>query len=70
MTRENQIGDFIIIEKMEGEPEYTDRAGTIEYIDGAGQLHGDWGGLAVIPGKDIYKTLIRAEKMKKTSKNT
>ena len=31
---------------------YTGRKGVIEYIDDKGQLHGTWGGLAVIPEID------------------
>ena len=31
---------------------YNGRSGVVEYIDSLGQLHGTWGGLAVIPGVD------------------
>lgn len=47
-----KVGDKIRIIKMAGEPQYTGREGTIELIDDAGQLHGTWGGLAVIPEED------------------
>ena len=31
--------------------------GTVELVDGIGQLHGTWGGLAAIPGEDIIRIL-------------
>ena len=43
MNPKVKVGDEIKIIKMEGEPNYTGRQGIIEYIDGAGQLHGNWG---------------------------
>ena len=48
------IGDRIRIEYMEGEPQYTGREGKVTSIDGIGQLHGTWGGLAVIPEADVF----------------
>lgn len=33
------------------------KEGTILFIDGAGQLHGDWGGLAIIPEVDEFEIL-------------
>ena len=33
------------------------KEGVIELIDGSGQLHGTWGGLAVIPGLDMYEVI-------------
>lgn len=47
-----KVGDKIRIIDMDGEPQYAGREGIIELIDDAGQLHGTWGGLAVIPGVD------------------
>ena len=44
-----KIGDTIKIIKMEGEPQYADREGVVTHIDDAGQIHGTWGGCAVIP---------------------
>ena len=49
-----KIGDTIYIEYIEGEPQYTGRIGIVRSIDDMGQLHGSWGGLAVIPGIDRY----------------
>ena len=36
---------------------YNGRSGVVEHIDSKGQLHGTWGGLAVIPGVDEIDTL-------------
>ena len=41
--------DTIKIIKMDGEPQYTNREGVVTHIDDAGQIHGTWGGCAVIP---------------------
>lgn len=49
-----KIGDKIHIISMSDEPHYSGREGVIRSIDGLGQLHGSWGGLAVIPGEDIF----------------
>ena len=46
---------------MKGEPNYSGRIGTIELIDDMGQLHGSWGGCAVILGEDSYR-IIDADK--------
>ena len=42
-----KVGQKIRIKSMDGEPRYCGKVGTIESIDDIGQLHGDWGGLAV-----------------------
>lgn len=52
-----KIGDLIKVIKMEGEPDYSNRVGTVTAIDGIGQLHGTWGGLAIIPEKETYQVL-------------
>lgn len=52
-----KIGDLIKVIKMEGEPDYSNRVGTVTAIDGIGQLHGTWGSLAIIPEKDTYQVL-------------
>lgn len=46
---------------MQNEPNYTNRIGVITHIDDAGQLHGNWGGLAVIPEVDQYTILKKEE---------
>lgn len=37
--------------------EYSGREGIITHIDSLGQLHGTWGGLAVIPEEDEIEVL-------------
>ena len=49
-----KIGDTIKIIKMEGEPQYTDREGVVTHIDDAGQIHGTWGGCAIITEVDEF----------------
>ena len=34
---------------------YDGKEGVIEYIDAIGQLHGSWGGLAIIPDVDEFE---------------
>lgn len=41
-------GDKIRIIEMIGEPNYTGREGIVTYIDDAKQIHGTWGGLALL----------------------
>lgn len=48
------VGDTIYIDWMDGEPQYCGRVGIITSIDDAGQLHGTWGGCALIPGVDSF----------------
>lgn len=49
-----KVGDKIRIIIMQGEPQYTGKEGTVEYIDDAGQIHGTWGGCALIPETDSW----------------
>ena len=51
------IGDRIKIIHMEGEPQYTNREGVVTHIDDAGQIHGTWGGCALIPEIDTFVIL-------------
>ena len=48
------IGDKIKIIHMKGEPHYKDREGIVTHIDDAEQIHGTWGGCAVIPEIDEF----------------
>ena len=57
-----KIGDVIRIIRMYDDggkdtqaAAYAGKTGTVEHIDSIGQLHGTWGGLAVIPGVDEFK---------------
>ena len=52
-----KVGQKIRIVSMDGEPNYSGREGVIESIDSIGQLHGTWGGLAVIPETDSYEVI-------------
>lgn len=48
------VGDTIKIINMSGEPHYSGREGKVTSIDDLGQIHGTWGGCALIPGEDSY----------------
>ena len=57
-----KIGDTIRIIRMNDDGgkdlqtrKYNGRSGVVEHIDSIGQLHGTWGGLAVIPGVDDFE---------------
>jgi hypothetical protein len=52
-----KVGQKIKIIDMEGEPHYSGREGVIKHIDDMGQLHGTWGGLAVVPETDSYEVI-------------
>lgn len=52
-----KVGQKIRIVFMDGEPHYTGKEGVITHIDDMGQLHGTWGGCAVIPGVDSYEII-------------
>ena len=50
-----QVGDRIHIIHLHGEDTtYDGREGCVTHIDSIGQLHGDWGGLAIIPSEDEF----------------
>ena len=49
-----KIGTKIKIICMESEPQYTGREGVVTHIDDAGQIHGTWGGCAIIPKVDQF----------------
>lgn len=50
-------GDYIRIIEMRGEPQYSGKLGRVTVIDSIGQLHGTWGGLAIIPGEDSFEII-------------
>lgn len=52
-----KVGDTIEIIFMKGEPQYTGAIGEVTLIDDMGQLHGTWGGLAVIPEEDEFEII-------------
>lgn len=45
-------GDYIHIYSMEGEPSYSGREGIVRSIDDMQQIHGTWGGLALLFSDD------------------
>ena len=53
------IGDKIKIIRMDGEPQYTNREGVVTHIDDAGQIHGTWGGCAIVPEVDEFIILYK-----------
>lgn len=44
----------IKIINMNGEPQYEGKQGTVLIVDDIGQLHGTWGGCALIPEVDTF----------------
>ena len=55
--KSNLVGKRIRIIAMDGEPRYSGKVGTVRHVDDAGQIHGTWGGCALIPGLDSYEVL-------------
>ena len=52
-----KVGDKIRIIDMKGEPQYAGKIGFVRSIDDIGQLHGSWGGCALIPYEDIFEVI-------------
>ncbi len=54
-----KVGDKIRILHMDDPSgsRYINRTGEVTYIDSMGQLHGTWGGLAIIPEIDEYEII-------------
>lgn len=54
-----KVGDRIRILRLDDpyDESYPGREGIVENIDDMGQLHGTWGGLAVIPNEDIFEII-------------
>lgn len=50
-------GTWVVILDMEGEPSYKGAVGQVLSIDDAGQIHGTWGGCAIVPGRDRWETV-------------
>ena len=42
---------------MEGEEEYNGKEGIVTSIDDVGQIHGTWGGCALILGLDVFQKI-------------
>lgn len=52
-------GDEVFVISMINDDGYDDsrydwRTGIVEFVDAANQIHGTWGGLALIPESDIF----------------
>ena len=54
---EAKIGCYVKIIEMKGEPNYNGRIGKVLSIDDANQIHGTWGGCAIIPEEDRFEAL-------------
>lgn len=52
-------GDRVRIIEMQGEPQYCGREGIVKRIDSIGQIHGTWGGCAIVPECDRYEVIGR-----------
>lgn len=61
------LGKNIEIVDMQGEPHYAGKRGVVDYVDSIGQLHGTWGGCALIPDVDDFK-VVDAKKTLEESK--
>ena len=57
-----KVGDKIKIISMEGESNYAGREGVVDCIDDAGQIHGTWGGCAIIPSVDKFEIITNQTK--------
>ena len=53
----DKVGDKIRIICMDGEPQYGGEEGYVEIVDDIGQIHGSWGGCALIPGVDQFEVV-------------
>lgn len=51
---EVKVGDKILIIHMDGESNYDGKEGIVTLIDDIGQIHGTWGGCAIIKDYDDY----------------
>lgn len=58
-----KVGDTIRITKLDDpyDHSYVGREGVVEFIDSMDQIHGSWGGLALIPGEDDFIVIGRAD---------
>lgn len=56
-VEDKYLGKTIRIIHMSGEEDYDGKVGKVEHVDSLLQLHGTWGGLAVILGLDEIEIL-------------
>lgn len=57
-----KVGDVIRIINMKGEPHYNGKEGVVDHIDSMNQIHGTWGGLALIPEEDEFVIIEKEDK--------
>ena len=57
LSNKDIIGKHVEILYMKGEPHYKGKKGIVKTIDSSGQIHGTWGGCAIIPGTDQWRIL-------------
>lgn len=57
-----EVGDKVKIIEMRGELHYAGKEGIVTSIDSIGQIHGTWGGCAIIPKYDTYVILEKGKK--------
>ena len=50
--REKYVGKKVRVNILDDWNPILNKTGVVEYVDDVGQLHGTWGGLAVIPNID------------------
>jgi hypothetical protein len=50
-------GTNIRIINMKGNPDFSGRTGTVQFIDSMNQIHGTWGGLALQPENDEFEVI-------------
>ena len=50
-----KVGTLIKIISMKDEPSYNGKIGRVLFVDDVGQMHGTWGGCALIPSIDSYE---------------
>lgn len=62
-----KVGDKIRIIEMDGEPRYTGKEGIVDSIDDMGQIHGSWGGCALIPDIDRFEIIYATVKKDKNN---
>ena len=56
-SNNNLIGKKIRIIDMDGEPQYSGKTGVVKHIDSIGQIHGTWGGCALVPDTDDFEII-------------
>lgn len=53
-----KVGDKIRIINIKDEPQYKNATGVVTSIDDIGQIHGTWGGCALIPEEDLFEKVM------------